>query len=110
MNLKANTKSARLESLIKGGARGIYWRCVAFYSPMNIKTNTSLKFLFISGVLFLAFYFFYSLVYKIWSVFAFVLLVLLGFIILTVTVQAFLRNNRVALCFGLMMIGVVTVN
>jgi len=26
MNLKANTKSARLESLIKGGARGIYWR------------------------------------------------------------------------------------
>lgn len=27
MNLKANTKSARLESLIKRGARGIYWRC-----------------------------------------------------------------------------------
>ena len=84
--------------------------CVAFYSPMNIRTNTQLNYLFISGLSFIAFYFFYSLVYKIWSIFAFVLLVLLGLVILVVTVQAFVRNNRVALLFGLMIIGVVTAN
>jgi len=77
---------------------------------MNIRTNIQLKYLFISGLLFLSFYFFYSLVYEIGSIFAFVLLVLLGLVILIVTVQAFLGNNRIALSFGIMMIGVVAVN
>ena len=41
MNLKANTKSARLESLTKRGARGIYWRCGSFATHKKDGYNNS---------------------------------------------------------------------
>jgi hypothetical protein len=74
-----------------------------------VKTNKEFRYLFISGLLFLTGYFFYYVLYDLYSILGFALLVLLGAIILIVTVQSLLKRNRNALILGLSLIGIVTI-
>jgi len=55
-------------------------------------------------------YFFYYVLYDLYSILGFILLVLLGVIILIVVVQSLLKRNRNAVILGLSIIGIVTIN